>query len=481
MRTEIRNERIPEDVFLEQRKEVLSQWPTGSQINLEEAIDYQRGQPASKNMVFKLREAKEKGEIYATTGMGRATLDEQIELYQYVEMEGKAEILGLSVDSLTRQNRYGEVEEKLIESMRAGKSLLNGLPVVNLGVEGIRKLNECTRLPIRPRYGAADPRLCDEILLAGGCSGTSPDVFMDFYHHHARVEFEDVVRTHQYVARLMAYYEERGVCMIGSAQGLYGAGVAPSLQIAHQIISLAIQAVQGVKHLCAMTVGHGNLVQDVAAARAREDLIREYFEKLGLRDREVFLNASFNLMEYPVHIGMNLAVVFMNTLLAKLTGAVLNDIRTVSEAKAIPTKEDIAFTFKSAWVMQNYLKLQRICVPEGEVREECEMIKREVRCILDKVLEMGDGDLIRGAKVALSHGMLDHPFSANRAAKGKVICIRDAEGALRYMETGGLPFPTDIVEYHLHKIRERESRKGEKLGYDTVIEDLLSVSRGYIV
>lgn len=478
---ELRNVQIPEDEFLKERMEVLKQWETGKEVDLQEAIEYHKRQPASKNMVLKLREAKEKGEIYATTGMGRATLEEQLELYRYVEEEGCAEILGLSVDSLTRQNDYEEAGRKLEESKRKGISLLNGLPVVNLGVKAIRILNEQTKSPIRPRYGAADPRLCDEILLAGGCSGTSPDVFMDFYHHHAKVSFEEVVRTHQYVARLMAYYEQNGVPMMGSAQGLYGAGICPSLQIAHQLISLLVQATQGVKHLCAMSVGHGNLVQDVASARAREELISEYFEKFGFNDVEIFLNASFNLMEYPSHLGINLGVVFMNTLLAKLIGAVLNDIRTVSEAKAIPSKEDIAFTFKSAWAMQNFLKIQKLNVPEEEVRVECEWIKRETRCILEKVLEMGNGDVVVGANIALKEGVLDHPFAANKAVKAKVVCVKDAEGALRYLETGGLPFTKEIISYHREKIRDRKGRMKKEINYDVVIEDLLAVSKGYII
>ena len=58
-------------------------------------------------------------------------------------------------------------------------------------------------------------------------------------------------------------------------------------------------------------------------------------------------------MQYPVEIGANFAVVFMNTLMAKLVGAQISDIRTVAEAKAIPTKEDIASTFRTAKVMQN--------------------------------------------------------------------------------------------------------------------------------
>ena len=108
--------------------------------------------------------------------MGKTTIGEQIELLQYVEKEGQADLLGLSPDSLTRQNDYESAQRGLEESVKTGKSVLNGLPVVNHGVSGIRRLVEAVNCPIQPRYGAADARLCDEILLAGGCSNSAPDL-----------------------------------------------------------------------------------------------------------------------------------------------------------------------------------------------------------------------------------------------------------------------------------------------------------------
>ncbi len=136
----IKNKKISEDDFLKERKEVLAQWPKGKEIDLEEAIEYHKSMPPNKNFVNKIRYAKENNEIYASTGMGKTTIEEQIELLQYVEKEGKADILGLSPDSITRQNNYEEVQRNLEESIKTGKSKLNGLPVVNYGVYAIRKM-----------------------------------------------------------------------------------------------------------------------------------------------------------------------------------------------------------------------------------------------------------------------------------------------------------------------------------------------------
>ncbi|MGB9886417.1 MAG: methylaspartate mutase subunit E [Moorellales bacterium] len=477
----ISNRRLDEDEFFAERQEVLAQWPTGKEIDLDEAIEFHKSLPASKNFPSKLRYAREHGEIYASTGMGKATLEEQLELYLYVEKEGRADLLGLSPDSLTRQNNYQAAQRGLEESLRTGRSVLNGFPVVNYGVKAIRKLVEAVSCPIQPRYGAADARLCDEILLAGGCSSSAPDLFMDFWQHSARVPLEKVIRTHQYVARLMSYYNERGVQICAGAQGFYGAGIPPSLQTATVIISSALQAGQGVKYLYVACTGHGNLVQDVASARVRLRLAKEYLARLGCPDVEFFWGLSFNLMQYPAEAGASLAVVFMNTLMAKLIGAQLSDVRTVAEAKAIPTKEDIANTFRTAKVMENYLQPQKLQVDEQACRLEEEMQEKEARAILEKVLEFGDGDILVGAAKAVEVGVLDNPFAANRAAAGKVMGVKDAEGAIRYLDIGNLPFPSEVVEYHREKIAQRERKTGRKVDYETIVNDLLAVSRGYLV
>lgn len=477
----IKNKKLSEDEFFKQRGEVLAQWPTGKEIDLDEAIEYHKSLPPRKNFAHKLKHAKEHGEIYASTGMGKTTIEEQIELLQYVEKEGKADLLGLSPDSLTRQNDYESAGLGLEESRQKGRSTLNGLPVVNLGVRQIRKMVESVNCPVQPRYGAGDARLCDEILLAGGCSNSSPDVFMDFWQHSARMPLEKVVRTHQYVCRLMGYYTEHGVAICSGAQGFYAAGIPQSLQTATAVVSLLLQVEQGVKHIYVACSGHGNLVQDVAAANVRRNILRDYLDLLGYRDVEIFSGVSFNLMQYPVEMGANFAVVFMNTLMAKLIGAQISDIRTVAEARAIPAKEDIADTFRTAKVMQNFLQTQRIEVNQEEVELEARMQDKEARLILDRVLEFGAGDPLAGAAKAVETGVLDNPFAANRAAAGKVLGIKDGEGALRYLSIGNLPFSKDIVDYHREKIAAREIKQGQKINYETLVNDLLAVSRGYLV
>ena len=46
---DIQNKRIPEGEFMAMRQEVLNQWRTGKDVNLEEAVAYHKAMPASRN------------------------------------------------------------------------------------------------------------------------------------------------------------------------------------------------------------------------------------------------------------------------------------------------------------------------------------------------------------------------------------------------------------------------------------------------
>ena len=46
---------------------------------------------------------------------------------------------------------------------------------------------------------------------------------------------------------------------------------------------------------------------------------------------------------------------------------------------------------------------------------------------------------------------------------------------------GNLPFPKEVIDFHKGKIAEREKLKGKKLDYETLVSDLLAVSKGVLV
>jgi methylaspartate mutase epsilon subunit len=478
---DLKNKMLSEDEFFKERQEVLAQWPTGKDVDLDEAIAFHKSLPKHKVWVHKLKQAKERGEFYAITGMGTATVEQQLELLTYIDKEGQANLLGTSVDSFSRQNDYKEAERGIRESVEKGRSVLNGFPIVNHGVAGFRRIIQAVNSPISMRYGAADTRLIDEIGYAGGHTAGSTDALMDFWHHHSRIPLETVISTHRYVQRLIGYYEAHGVPLCASCQGLYGAGIPPALQMAAILVQILMIAEQGVKHMRFHIAAHGNLAQDVATANVLRKLAHEYLNQYGYHDVETYLSVSFSLVQYPLEPGAAFAVAFMNTLMTKLCGAQANDIRTVAEAKGIPTKEDTAYTFRSVRIMENLIKAQEIAVDPKALAVEEQIVEQEVRSIFDKVLEFGDGDVVPGTIQAVKSGVMDNPFATNPTSPCKVMGIKDAEGAIRYLNHGHLPFTPEIIGFHKDKIAQREKEKGQRLNYDTLVSDLLAVSKGVLV
>lgn len=165
---EVRNKRLDDQEFLKERKKVLAMWPTGKEVDLEEAVGYLKAMAPGKNYAAKLTQAKEDGKTLVCSMMGTAPLDRQIEFSQYLQNEGQTDFLPTVVDSLTRNSFFEKAEQELKESEKRGKSLLNGFPIVHYGVAGSRKITESVCLPLGIWGPTTDPRLIDEIGLAGG-------------------------------------------------------------------------------------------------------------------------------------------------------------------------------------------------------------------------------------------------------------------------------------------------------------------------
>jgi methylaspartate mutase epsilon subunit len=67
---EVRNKRLTEDEFRRERQEVLSQWPTGKEVDLDEAIEFHKKMPPEMNYARKLKWAKENEKTLIRTDSG---------------------------------------------------------------------------------------------------------------------------------------------------------------------------------------------------------------------------------------------------------------------------------------------------------------------------------------------------------------------------------------------------------------------------
>ena len=55
---DIQNKRLSDDEFNRLRQEVLTQWPTGKDVDLEEAVAYHKAMPENRRFSKKLLDAK---------------------------------------------------------------------------------------------------------------------------------------------------------------------------------------------------------------------------------------------------------------------------------------------------------------------------------------------------------------------------------------------------------------------------------------
>ncbi len=168
MAEQIKHDKLDWNGLREERTEVLAGWPTGQEVDLDDAIEFHGKLPGELNFGVRLIQAKEQGITLAQPRAGVADLASHRELLQFLQDEGGADLLPTTIDSYTRQNRYEEAERGLAESVAEGRSLLNGFPAVNHGVHNCRRLIEGLAVPVQVRHGTPDARLLAEITLAAG-------------------------------------------------------------------------------------------------------------------------------------------------------------------------------------------------------------------------------------------------------------------------------------------------------------------------
>ena len=165
---EITNKKLTNDAFFAERKEILEHWKTGKDVDFEETVAYQKSIPEERRFGKKLAQATEEHRTLIQPRAGVALCAEHIELLQFLENEGEADLLPTTVDSYTRLNRYEEAETGIAKSRETGRSMLNGFPIVNHGVEICRQVTSALKSPVQVRHGTPDARLLTEISIAGG-------------------------------------------------------------------------------------------------------------------------------------------------------------------------------------------------------------------------------------------------------------------------------------------------------------------------
>ena len=477
---DIQNKRLDNDQFYNQRKEVLAQWPTGKDVDLEEAVAYHKAMPENRQFSKKLLDAKRDRRTLVQPRAGVPVLEEHIKLMQYLEQYGEADLLPSTIDSYTRQNRHEEAENGISESIRLGRAMLNGFPAVNHGVAKCRQVIESVNVPMQVRHGTPDARLLTEITLAGGFSSYEGGGISYNLPYCKNIPMERTIRDWQYTDRLVGIYEEMGVSINREPFGpLTGTLVPPCISHAAAVIEALLAAEQGVKNI---TVGYGqcgNLVQDVAAIRTLEELTEEYLHKYGYNDVQVTTVLHQWMGGFPADEAMAFGVISFGSVIAALSKATKVIVKTPHEAVGIPTMEANAEGLRCTKQVVNMLYDQEL--KDESLEAEKEIIRQETRAIVDKCFELGNGDIALGVCRGVEAGVLDVPFAPCRANAGLMLPCRDNNGAVRILEPGNLPFSKDLLDFHKAKIEERAKAEKRQASFQMVVDDVYAIGKGKLV
>lgn len=476
-----RNTRLSDDDFRKEREEVLQQWPTGAHVDFEEAVEYQKKIPKKKRFDEKLQKAKKEGVTLIQPRAGVALYDEHIKLLQFLETEGEADLLPSTIDSYTRLNRYTEAENGIEKSKESGRSMLNGFPAVNYGVEICRAVTSAVKNPVQVRHGTPDARLLTEISIAGGFTSYEGGGISYNIPYSKDYSLEKTIRYWQYTDRLCGIYAEAGVNINREPFGpLTGTLIPPCISNSVAIIESLLAATQGVKDI---TVGYGqcgNLIQDVAAVRSLRKQTEEYLAYYGFDDVKVTTVFHQWMGGFPQDEAKAFGVISWGAASAALAKATKVIVKTPHEAMGVPTKEANAAGLRATKQVISMLRDQDFTnIPA--VLQESEVIEEEVRQIMDKVFELGEGDLVKGVIAAFEAGVLDIPFAPSKYNAGKVMPARDNNGAVRILDAGNLPFTESITKFHQEKLEERAKFEKRTVSFQMVIDDVYAISKGFLV
>ncbi len=484
MKPEVRQERIDEGVFLEMRKEALSLWPTGKEVDLDEGVAYQKSQPDSRNFMKITEKLRREGRTVVYPRAGTALVEDEISLCRKLEETG-VPYIPVTTDSYTRALQFERIEDALEETRRTGKRVLNGYPLINHGVRQTRRVVESvTTGAFDPRVSYRAQRLGAEIAFAAGMTGMSTGPFISWGAYEKNASLEEVISTSMYVQRLMGYYAERGAVITTDLHGWIVTGVQPmTVNLAAMIAEALMAAEQGVKSIVPLVHFMGNMAQDLAWLRVQPRLMREYLDRFGYGD--VVIPGTFGSQTplFPMPQGMGGAFAFPNyaAVVGALGKAESINVRTIDEALGIPTEESHALTYDSANWLLNVIRGQNIELEIKGIDEEERIAEMEIRSMVEKLLEMGNGDIAIGCLRGVDAGVIDSSFSPNKQVKDKVIGVKDCRGAIRWVEFGNLPFPEEVKKFHREKVAEREKAEGQKADYEMTVRDFWAFSKGRLI
>jgi methylaspartate mutase epsilon subunit len=447
------------DAALEVRAKVLAQWPTGA-----DAEDFERNALALRagtTLAAAQQRANQEGRVLVHPRVGVADARGQAAIFEALRDAG-ADVLSFQVDSLSRNN-FHEAVASVLDSATTVAVPLNGFPVVNHGVKVLREFtDQFADVPLQVRHSTRDPRLLAEISLAAGITGYEGGALSYNLPYYRDYPLCESVAMWRYVDTLCGEYaRSHRIVVDREFFGVLTATlVPPSLAIAVCVLEALLAAECGVRSVSLGYAEQGNRVQDVAAIFSMRLTARTYLNAFGYTDVAAYTVFHQYMGAFPADHEQARTLLQGSAVTAAMSGATRLMLKTHVEATAIPTATHNA---ESLVLVRDVMRGVGPGDCDARFQEETDHITEETCAILDAVLGMARGGTGADVVQAVERGLIDIPFSPSRWNAGRVVTVRDREGAVRFADTGSLPLPAAAVERNRRLVDERLAAENSPL------------------
>jgi methylaspartate mutase epsilon subunit len=393
------------------------------------------------SMASRLAEADRTGAVLIQPRCGVGSQQGMMELLDVLSRPNTADCLTLTIDSHTRLLKFDTARRLLLEDPRQ----LNGYPLVAHGYRAVRQLTERYHCPIQVRHGSPDGRRLFAESVAGGIQSYEGGGISYNLPYCRDVPIEYSLRAWQEIDETCGALETAGFPVDREFFGSLSAVLMPpSISLAIVFLEAVLAARAGCRCLSLAYPQSGNIIQDVAALQTIRVLAKRY-----LPDTVNVYPVLHEFMGvFPQDVERAKILIFVGGLTARLGGATKIINKTAQEAIGIPDAEINAEGIRTTRLAYEEF-LSSVTVPPALVEEEAYWTQRETCELIDPVLS--EPDLIPAIVKAFHDGRLDIPFPSNREAHGMVVPVRDREIAIRFAETGNLPFSMEVKARHREK------------------------------
>ncbi len=384
-----------------------------------------------------------------------------------------ADIGSITIDAYTRLNLW----EKARTETR-----LNGYPLVTRGVLLGRELLASVPIPLEVRHGSPNGCLLAETAFACGITSFEGGGISYNLPYCKDVALKRSLSDWQYVDRLTGLLTEAsGVLIDREGFGtLTAVLVPPSTSIAISILEMLLAVEQGVRCVTISYPESGNLVQDVSALRVIPRLAKTHADQVAPGTNPTIFTAMHQWMGvFPTNQSQAHKLISYGVL-AGIAGRATKLInKTTEEALGLPTAQANATAIAYCQELVAYFAEHADAIDElcnqidAAVNIEQSLIEREVNEILSAVYSLGTDDLVSSITRAFQLGILDIPFPASRHARGAVLPARDSDGAIRYLNYGGLSVSPATRRLNHDRLREKVN-----FSYAAILKDVYYMSAG---